>query len=297
MKSNALQAGDIVLMGQRTFGVFKAEHTTMALGGDKIAHAASMGVIKGDFPDVLPTAGAEWNAVGFRLAPDAGLASGAASDAAFYADLWSVAEGSAPRTVYGTPRASGIKQHLKTSPAIPPPFEFDALYRALKWASRNDEGVALSRNKGITCCAFVTACYQAGVLLRLANWNTRAIADTHTVLAGLRVDKKAATNHTARHLTVPYQGRQVENYYKREVSNVGLIDPSGATVSGLIRQMLTSFFQERSLVIQAKNVDGLTAAQLFTTALGFDAKYYHSAQLYTQLMADPLWTKLGAVEN
>ncbi|MGV7210793.1 hypothetical protein ACLB1G_23415 [Oxalobacteraceae bacterium A2-2] len=297
MKSNALHAGDIVIMGQKLFGTFKPEHTAMALGGNKIAHSASVGVIKGDFPEVAPTAGAEWSAVGFRLVPNAGLASGSAGDAAFYADLWSITEGGTPTTIYGTPRASGIKQYLKVSPDVPPPFEFDALYRALKWASRNDEGVALSRNKGITCCAFVTACYQAGVLLRLASWDTHAIAEVYEELANRRVNKKDPGNHTARHQKVDYQGRQVENYYKREVSNVGAIDLAGPSVSALIQRMLTRFFRDRGSNIQAKNVDGLTGAHLFTPALGYDAKYYHSVQLYAQLMLDPMWTKLGAVEN
>lgn len=298
MNSSDLQSGDIVIMGQKNFSLFKAEHTVMALGGNKIAHSAPMGVIKGNFPEVTPKLDDAWSAVGFRLAPNAGLASGAADDAAFYANLWSIseAEGS-PTTIYGTHRASGIKQYLKMSPNTPPPFEFDALHRALKWASRNDEGVALSRNKGITCCAFVAACYQAGVLLRLASWDTLAIKEVYEDLVGRRVHKKEASNYSARHQKADYKETQVENYYKLEVSNVGVIDLGGPTVSELIQHMLTRFFRDRSSRVQGKNVGELTGTHLFTPSLGYDAKYYHSKQLYAQLLIDPMWMKLGPVVN
>lgn len=46
-----------------------------------------------------------------------------------------------------------------------PPFRYDALYRAVKWAAR--VGGAFTNTRGTTCCAFVMAAWQA-TLLRLA---------------------------------------------------------------------------------------------------------------------------------
>lgn len=296
MKSTELQAGDIVIMGAKIMNVIKGEHTVMTLGGNRIVDSVLEGVANRPFPEVAPQNPDAWSAVGFRLAADAGLATGAAADAAFYADLWSVTSSGGQPTIYGADRARGIKQYLKGTSASAP-FEFDALFRALKWASRNDEGVSFSRNKGITCCAFVTACYQAGVLLRLSNWNKQRIALAYEYLADLRVNKKAADNKALRHVKVKYDKRDVENYYTREVSNVGMKDPSGPTVSHLIGEMLTLFFEERSSKVRAQIVEGMTGSDLFTRALGYDAKFYFSDQLYMNLQADPMWTNLGPVVN
>ncbi|MBB4224932.1 hypothetical protein [Variovorax guangxiensis] len=54
-------------------------------------------------------------------------------------------------------RYYGVQNSLRTD--INPPFGFDALYRAFKWAARQRAG--FSENRGTTCCAFVTACFQA----------------------------------------------------------------------------------------------------------------------------------------
>ena len=294
MKSSSLMPGDIVILGPKLFGQILGEHTVIALGNERIADSVLEGVANRSFPVVSDPNG--WFAEGFRLAPSFVLAPGAGEAAAFYANLWCVVGGASP-TKYGLDRARGIKQYGKSFNNVAPPFNFDALFRSLKWASRNDEGVAFSRDKGITCCAFVTACYQSAVLLQLSFWDKEKIAKAFTRLQDLRVNKKDAANKVKRHEKVLYQGHPVDNYYTSGVSNVGMKSPGEHTLEGLIEEMLTMFFTDRAPIVKAQNTGRLTGADLFTSALGYDAKFYFTKQLQDNLRNDPMWTNLGSVEN
>ncbi|MEA2563926.1 MAG: hypothetical protein QOH06_5430 [Acidobacteriota bacterium] len=68
-----------------------------------------------------------------------------------------------------------------------PPFDFDALYRAFKWANRGRE--AFSKNRGTTCCAFITACHQAAVVDTVAGGNFQKVAKAFKFLEEARAKK------------------------------------------------------------------------------------------------------------
>jgi hypothetical protein len=44
------------------------------------------------------------------------------------------------------------------------PFEISALVRLLKWVEKSQQGLPLSANRGITCCTFISACYQTAFM-------------------------------------------------------------------------------------------------------------------------------------
>src|SRR5215218_7864155 len=68
-----------------------------------------------------------------------------------------------------------------------PSFDFDALYRAFKWANRGRE--AFSTTRGTTCCAFITACHQAAVVDTLAGGNFGKVAKAFKFLEEARAQK------------------------------------------------------------------------------------------------------------
>lgn len=67
---------------------------------------------------------------------------------------------------------------------LSPAFEYDSLYRAVKWACKLRE--AFSQNRGTTCCAFITACYQASVIGHLAGSKIQKMQAARDFLAGNR---------------------------------------------------------------------------------------------------------------
>ncbi|WP_108261000.1 hypothetical protein [Mangrovicoccus ximenensis] len=81
-------------------------------------------------------------------------------------------------------RYSGVQAWLHQDASAP--FEFDALYRAFKWATRMRTG--FSKTSGTTCCAFITACFQAAAVDHFTrdHRNTAAIL---ALLAELRGEK------------------------------------------------------------------------------------------------------------
>lgn len=157
---SALRAGDIVIFEWLGSGW----HTALCSGNGKIVHCVNEQT--GTTEDALTNHTASANAIhGFRAkwkAADPGAvvatAQGWIQTVAKGPSLpgYDSARGSAVLSRYGFDQ----KQHTDG-----PPFRYDALYRAVKWAARI--GGAFTNTRGTTCCAFVMAAWQA-TLLRLA---------------------------------------------------------------------------------------------------------------------------------
>jgi hypothetical protein len=77
-------------------------------------------------------------------------------------------------------------QEMKASNGNPP-FEFDALYRAFKWANRGRS--PFSPERGTTCCAFITACHQAAVVDTLAGGDFMKVKRAFDFLVEARAPK------------------------------------------------------------------------------------------------------------
>lgn len=60
-------------------------------------------------------------------------------------------------------RATGVVE--ESDKAMAPPYEADAFYRSVKWASRiGDKTIQMSKGRGTTCAALLAGCYQAAAL-------------------------------------------------------------------------------------------------------------------------------------
>ena len=113
-------------------------------------------------------------------------------------------------------RYSGVQHALHTGQS--PPFEFDALYRAFKWASRQRKG--FSENRGTTCCAFVTACFQAAAVDHYAQ-NQGNIVKGLALLRELRGDKLPLEERELSHIEVGAKKKLIALSALREHANPG----------------------------------------------------------------------------
>ena len=64
-----------------------------------------------------------------------------------------------------SPGANRFTGMIKSESVAALPFDFTALTRLLKWTNRAHKKDTLSVNRGITCAAFATACYQVGEMM------------------------------------------------------------------------------------------------------------------------------------
>lgn len=174
-------------------------------------------------------------------------------------------------------------------------FGFDALYRVVKWANRAlNEGKPFSEKHGTTCCAFVTACYQAAFVLSLAKNDPINIQVTYEYLAEERVDKRSKESKAAR------KGAAVTAYttlgatYKEkggfhvEVSNVG----STKKIFSIDDWIELALYGLADIELTEGEV--VTAAQIFTPALAYDAKFYYTADMLRNLQkSDSGWTAIS----
>ena len=77
-------------------------------------------------------------------------------------------------------RARGVARQYDHGQGTLPAFEFDALFRVFKWASKYQNQQTFSANRGTTCCSFVMACHQAAaarVALENSNYYVTAVFD------------------------------------------------------------------------------------------------------------------------
>jgi hypothetical protein len=61
-----------------------------------------------------------------------------------------------------SPTVSRFSGMIKTTDCAEIPFTFAALRRLLKWTMKFASGAPLSKNRGVTCAAFVSICHQVG---------------------------------------------------------------------------------------------------------------------------------------
>lgn len=117
-------------------------------------------------------------------------------------------------------RYSGVQDQLKAG--ANPPFEFDALYRAFKWANRMRSG--FSKNRGITCCAFITACFQAAAVDHFTG-DFRKTKAGFDMLSQLRGDKASLrtidVDDPANYIAVGGRKKLIAKHVLRSNNNPG----------------------------------------------------------------------------
>ncbi|HET9226783.1 MAG TPA: hypothetical protein VFR31_08955 [Thermoanaerobaculia bacterium] len=158
-------------------------------------------------------------------------------------------------------------QEMKTSGGNPP-FEYDALYRAFKWANRGR--LPFSKTRGTTCCAFVTACHQAGVVDTLASGSYQ------------KVDKACKFLDQARGEKDPDRFVKYEELGPKKVK-VAL----GARIWSNPGPTHTEFSVDEYCMYVTDLLCGkrLAVAEAFPPALIVDAKFNYSANFERMLAA------------
>ncbi len=158
-------------------------------------------------------------------------------------------------------------------------FGRDALYRAFKWASNKGEK-SFSKNRGITCCPFVTACYQAAWIRYLFKSNDAIIS---TFFDKLKVERPSKVSKEERvdqlHITTE-SGKKLG---KRPF-------PQFARVPGDI-----SLDWEEAIRSKIKELTGIELgkfSELVTPALFVEAKFNSTRNLCNSLREDKAhWTE------
>lgn len=154
-----------------------------------------------------------------------------------------------------------------------PPFEFDALYRAFKWASRQRTG--FSKARGTTCCAFITACFQASVVVDYAESDYQRIAKGLHLLTELRGDKLPQSERMDNYVVQGSKQKKIAYRALRQYSNAGGFVDHLFSVDDYCR------FITKEIRGTEKNV-----TQLFPGGLLVDAKYNYSAN-FERMVATP----------
>ncbi|SEF35183.1 hypothetical protein ABL840_21230 [Variovorax sp. NFACC27] len=156
-------------------------------------------------------------------------------------------------------RYYGVQNALRSD--LNPPFGFDALYRAFKWASRQREG--FSKNRGTTCCAFVTACFQASSIDFHMDGDHRKISEGLTLLTHLRGDK---VPRPARYGAFVEVGREKK---KVALATYQASNPGGFHKASGVNDYCRFVTKE----VLGKE---MTIEELFPPALRVDAKFNYS---------------------
>jgi len=148
-----------------------------------------------------------------------------------------------------------------------PPFEFDALYRALSWAGRTDR--SFSANRGSSCCAFAIACYHAASIFVCANGDQGKIASALEELRKMRLQKRPIAAHD---LATTGSGKKLSPAAFRKFSNAGADLGEGVNFEEFANRTLSK--------LQGSPT---TLAEVFTEPLLVDAKFTHTKLLVAQL--------------
>ncbi|MDG0024570.1 hypothetical protein [Trinickia sp. Y13] len=152
-----------------------------------------------------------------------------------------------------------------------PPFEFDALYRAFKWASRMRS--AFSENRGTTCCAFITACFQASVIDHYMDGSYAKVSKGLELLTELRGEKLPKEK---------LEGEWVESGPKKKKIALGALrefsNPGGFS---------SRFDVNDYCKFVTKEILGreMTVEDMFPSALWVDAKFNYSKNFERMLAA------------
>lgn len=168
------------------------------------------------------------------------------------------------------------------------PFQFDAIYRALKWAigggKANDE---FSRNHGTTCAAFVIACYQAAAVNLIASGNEEQIRVAFEILKGWRVDKAATKAARWKPSPKGSSGKMLPDAYKRKFSNVG-VQPNVFT-PGLSAGELAEAAWDTVCELIGDSEKIFEPEHYMTVPMKVDAKFCFTQTLKERLFKDPNW--------
>lgn len=212
---------------------------------------------------------------------------------------WAVPRDGDRTTGYGTARGSGvIKEYDKNNPGTTPPFEFDALFRVFKWLGGREK---FSRDRGTTCCAFVTACFQAGLMKRFFEQHQFQdyLVPVHYRLAQERAGKRKPTSEQAEKIfrdelrqskgVKPAQLAQFKALdeakikARKQFTNPGSRNKNYTGVDALWADiLLNTCYSDRTETLQ----------DVLTGPLLCDAKFTYSHTLYERLRADNGWTQV-----
>ena len=269
-----IQAGELLLFHIEDVG--NTGHTAMAISDSKVVHADPMsGVCVDDLDDVMDEGHPP---VRFRAHPDV------AARAAVLAEMWA--------TKSKTPFSSSLRPENKiinearvvgvteasNNPALLE-FGYDALYRVFKWA-RNSGSRPFSANRGTTCCAFVTACFQVSQAQKVIP--PAAIEPIYAALTDNRAPKAPKEERIGQvRLTTP-SGKQVGQRPFPQVSNAG--GKIGFEEAGRVVMQISHQFGGPPLS---------DAHQLTSMGMFLDAKYAGTRRLLERLRRDPVfWTEM-----
>lgn len=161
-------------------------------------------------------------------------------------------------------RYYGVQEQRATGGC--PAFEYDALFRAVKWASAGRK--PFSRNRGTTCCAFITACHQAAVIDHLAAGDWRKVAKALAFLKEARAPKRE--DRWSEYVELGSKNQKVALGARRSV-NPGPLYPEFST---------DAYFQEVAFFLCGRR---LPMAQVVPSALLVDAKFNYSANFEKML--------------
>lgn len=302
LKVPQLHAGDVILYPANATDF---QHSAMVIGGGNLVHAdanSGEGFVREEpvadterycprVFEMLPDNDKRWPAEVYRC-KNAKLAEAAAEYARRFGRGNALAPGA---TKYGADRGRGVSVQLKGDPN--PPFEFDAIYRAFKWANGGGKGAdQFSANQGTTCAAFVVACYQAGAIRNLASGDEGNMSACLEMIRSWRADKKRTKAARWTLKPVPKQaGLLRPDAYKREVSNVGpaegaLKDWTNAK-EGDARAIAEDAWGQLGTVLAGEREDLFGPERYMTTAMKVDAQFVFTNTLRTRLHNDGNWTR------
>lgn len=178
-----------------------------------------------------------------------------------------------------------------------PPFEYDALYRALKWACRfrgelGDQGeqARMSKSRGTTCCAFVTACYQAGAMNLFAQGIRMRMDLASFYLAmnrGRKNPERLKMVDSPKKTMVNGKIKQgTYNRAQRHLANAGAEDPNSTLKEHF--EYVLEILNPNPLVDNSISVE-----ELLTPPMAVDAKFYYSNVMFKKMQTAHNWSYIG----
>ena len=169
---------------------------------------------------------------------------------------------------YDQARSKAVMHDLLSNGALP--YDFDALRRSLKWGRKAEAVSALSERKGLSCCAFIVACFQAAAFSS-PNIEKVKLDKAWEKIELLRVDKSDFRSTTAASVSNP-------NY--REAANPGA-------------KALDARAQVLACVKSGNESDDAFLERVLTWPMVVDARFLHTDGLIRRLQdSKSTWTQV-----